>query len=190
MCFYTDIRFEGSVNYVREGKVFSFPVNKDELISFIIGTPQLCCSKIILQKHQFNPQLSIGEDMEMLFRITAEYPLIYLPNQPTVVEVEHEGRSVANHSKSSEKQLETLQIMFSGSHPANAVSLKQKKWLRSAVLFNASKDYLLENNIIGVKYLIRSIVTKPFQQITKYKLNLLFSYFCRKDKLKRLLSNE
>ena len=190
VCFYTDIRFEGSVNYVREGKVFSFPVNKDELISFIIGTPQLCCSKIILQKHQFNPQLSIGEDMEMLFRITAEYPLIYLPNQPTVVEVEHEGRSVANHSKSSEKQLETLQIMFSGSHPANAVSLKQKKWLRSAVLFNASKDYLLENNIIGVKYLIRSIVTKPFQQITKYKLNLLFSYFCRKDKLKRLLSNE
>lgn len=192
-CYFTDIEYrndEKGTSVLKKGREYPFPMDVDMLIQDIIATPQICCSREILQKHQFNPQLSIGEDMELLFRITAEYPLIYLPNQPTVVEVEHEGRSVANHSKSSEKQLETLQIMFSGSHPANAVSLKQKKWLRSAVLFNASKDYLLENNIIGVKYLIRSIVAKPFQQVAKYKLNLLFSYFCRKGKLKHLLSNE
>ena len=191
-CYYTDIEYlneqSGSVT-IKTGKSYQFPIDVDVLIQDIIATPQLCCATEILRKHQFNPQLSIGEDMELLFRITNEYPLIYIPNQATVVEVEHEGRSV-NHSESSEKQLEALRIMFSGNHPANKVSRKQKKRLRSAVLFNASKDYLLENSIIGIKYLIWSLLTKPFQRITKYKLNLLFSYFCRKSKLKQLLSDE
>ena len=126
----------------------------------------------------------------MLFRLTAEYPLIYISNQATVVEVEHEGRSVANHSQSSEKQLETLNVMFCKGHPANQVSKQKKNWLLSAVLFNASRDYLLEGNIRGVKYLIRSLIVKPFQKVTRYKLNILFSYFCRKQKLKDLLVNE
>ena len=189
-CYYTDIRFEGYKNYIRTGKYFQFPIDKDELISFIIGAPQLCCATKILQKHQFNPVLSIGEDMELLFRITAQYPLIYIPNQATVVEVEHEGRSVAIHSKSSEKQLEALKIMFSKGHPANKVSRQQKKWLLSAVLFNASRDYLSDRNCKGVKYLIRSLFAKPIQKNTKFKLNLLFSYFCRKQNLNELLQDE
>ena len=189
-CFYTDIRFEGYENYIREGKPFYFPINKDDLIRFIIGAPQLCCSTEILRKHQFNPALSIGEDMELLFRITAEYPLIYMPNQVTVVEVEHDGRSVAMHSKASEKQLKTLKVMFSKGHPANMVSRKQKKWLRSAVLFNASRDYLIGRDLVGIKYLLKSLIVNPIQKNTKYKLNILFSYFCRKQKLKELLSDE
>ena len=192
-CYYTDIEYlneQRGSNTIKTGKPYLFPIDVDKLIQDIIATPQLCCAMEILRKYQFNPKLSIGEDMELLFRITNEYPLVYIPNQATVVEIEHEGRSVFHHSKSSEKQLETLQIMFSGSHPANKVSRKQKKWLRSAVLFNASKDYLLENSIIGIKYLIWSLLTKPFQRITKYKMNLLFSYFCRKSELKQLLSDE
>ena len=189
-CFYTDIRFEGCENYIRKGKPFHFPINKDELICFIIGAPQLCCSTEILRKHKFNSALSIGEDMELLFRITDEFPLVYVPNQATVVEVEHEGRSVTMHSKSSEKQLKTLKVMFSKGHPANKVSRKQKKWLRSAVLFNASRDYLLEHNSKGVKYLIQSLFAKPIQTHTQFKLNILFSYFCRKQKLNELLRYE
>lgn len=192
-CYYTDIEYineRSGSKMLKIGKPYQFPIDVDLLIQDIIATPQICCAAEILRNHQFNPQLSIGEDMELLFRITNEYPLVYIPNQATVVEVEHEGRSVANHSKSSEKQLKTLRIMFSGSHPANKVSRKQKKRLRSAVLFNASKDYLLEYSIIGIKYLIWSLLTKPFQQVTKFKMNLLFSYFCRKSKLKQLLSDE
>ena len=192
-CYYTDIEYrnEGKdSSVIKTGRNYPFPMDVDMLIEDIIATPQICCATEILRKHQFNTSLSIGEDMELLFRITAESPLIYVPNQATVVEVEHEGRSVANHSISSEKQMNALRVMFSKGHPANKVSRKQKKWLRSAVLFNASKDYLLGNDIFGVKYLIKSIIAKPFQRVTKYKLNLLFLYFCRKDKLKHLLSNE
>lgn len=192
-CYYTEIEYndvaQGCVK-IKKGKEYPFPMDVDLLIQDIIATPQLCCATEILQKHQFNPALSIGEDMELLFRITAEYPLIYVPNQATVVEVEHEGRSVANHSKSSEKQLRTLRVMFSKGHPANAASSKQKRWLLSAVLFNASKEYLADGSIVGLKYLLKSLIVKLFQKNTKYKLNILFSYFCRKQKLNELLQDE
>lgn len=192
-CYFTDIEYrnegKGS-SVIKTGRRYPFPMDVDMLIQDIIATPQLCCATEILRKHQFNPALSIGEDMELLFRITEEYPLVYVPNQATVVEVEHEGRSVAIHSKSSEKQLKTLKVMFSKGHPANKVSRKQKKWLRSAVLFNASRDYLLEHNSKGVQYLIQSLFAKPIQKNTKFKLNILFSYFCRKQKLNELLRYE
>lgn len=192
-CYFTDIEYrneETGASQIKTGRKYPFPMDVDMLIQDIIATPQLCCATEILRKHQFNPALSIGEDMELLFRITADYPLIYVPNQATVVEVEHEGRSVAVHSKSSEKQLETLKIMFSKEHPANKASKQQKKWLLSAVLFNASRDYLLDQKCKGVKYLIRSLFAKPIQKNTKFKLNLLFSYFCRKQNLNELLQDE
>ncbi len=192
-CYYTGIEYRNetkSSSVIKDGKEFEFPINKDELIQEIIATPQICCATEILKKHQFNTCISIGEDMELLFRISDEYPLIYLLNQATVVEFEHENRSVAQGSASSQKQLQTLQIMFSKGHPANNCSTKKKHWLISAVLFNASKEFLLNGNILGVKYLLASILICPNAQNTKYKLNLLFSYFCRKQKLKELLKNE
>ena len=192
-CYYTDIEYNDvakGIVKIKEGKDYPFPMDLDLLIQDIIATPQLCCATEILRKHQFNSTLSIGEDMELLFRITAEYSLIYIPNQATVVEVEHEGRSVTNHSKSGEKQLKTLKVMFSKGHPANAASRKSKRWLLSAVLFNASKDYLADGKNTGLKYLLKSLMVMPIQKNTKYKLNILFSYFCRKQRMRKLLSDE
>lgn len=192
-CYFTGIEYfneQTGCGNIKDGHSYPFPMDVNLLIQDIIATPQICCATEILRKHQFNPALSIGEDMELLFRITAEYPLIYMPNQVTVVEVEHDGRSVAMHSKASEKQLKTLKVMFSKGHPANMVSRKQKKWLRSAVLFNASRDYLIGRDLVGIKYLLKSLIVNPIQKNTKYKLNILFSYFCRKQKLKELLSDE
>ena len=191
-CFYTDIRFEGCENYIREGKYFEYPINKDELIDFIIGAPQICCSKNILCKHQFNPQLSIGEDMELLFRITAEYPLIYIPNQASVVEIEHEGRSVAfaNKSKASEKELKTLKLMFSKSHPANNVSRKMKNRRLSISYFNASKNYILDGKWKGFAYLIKSICIDLNSMQLKYKINVAILFLLgRREKLITLLSD-
>lgn len=192
-CYFTGIEYFNELSgcgNIKDGHSYPFPMDVNLLIRDIIATPQLCCATEILRKHQFNPALSIGEDMELLFRITDEFPLVYVPNQATVVEVEHEGRSVAMHSKASEKQLKTLKVMFSKGHPANKVSGKQKKWLRSAVLFNASRDYLINRNLVGIKYLLKSLIVNSLQKNTKYKLNILFSYFCRKQKLKELLSDE
>src|SRR5574344_1298616 len=80
-CYFTDIKFEklnSKQKEIREGENISFPINNDHLIQMIIGAPQLCIAKKILKQFQFNPELSIGEDMELLFRIAAQYPIVYL----------------------------------------------------------------------------------------------------------------
>jgi glycosyltransferase involved in cell wall biosynthesis len=191
--YYTDICFEDAdtlKKYIKKGKSFTFPIDYDELIKTVIGTPQLCCSSEILKKHHFNPELSIGEDMELLFRIAAEYPLIYLENNASITEIDHQNRSVANRSEASVKQLQTLKVMFSGNHPAKQISKKEKRLLYSAVFFNASTHWVGEQKLIGLYYLLKSIVKAPFSEQTKYKINLIFAfYFRKKSKIKSLLES-
>ena len=192
-CYYTDIEYndvaQGSVK-IKKGKEYPFPMDVDLLIQDIIATPQLCCATEILRKHQFNPSLSIGEDMELLFRITADYPLIYIPNQATVVEVEHEGRSVAfaNKSKASEKELKTLKLMFAKPYPASKVSARQKRARLATAYFNASKNYLLDGKWKGFVYLLKSIFVDLHSEQLKYKVNVAVSFLsCNKGNLKSLL---
>jgi glycosyltransferase involved in cell wall biosynthesis len=185
-CYYTDIEYFNEQNgnkTLKKGKPYQFPIDVDLLIQDIIATPQICCATEIFRKYQFNPQLSIGEDMELLFRITAEYPLIYIPNQATVVEVEHEGRSVAfaNKSKASEKELKTLKLMFSKLHPANKVSRCMKNRRLSVSYFNASKNYLLDGKWQGFVYLLKSICKDLKSKQLKYKINVAVSFLMRRE---------
>jgi len=183
-CYYTGIEYCNEANLssvIKGGKEFELPVNKDELIQEIIATPQICCATTIIRKYQFNPQITIGEDMELLFRITDEFPLVYLPNQATVVEFEHEERSVSfkNKSIAAEKELKTLRLMFSKGHPANGVKKQNKRARLSRAYFNASTNYVLSMNRKGFYYLIKSILLDPFSAQTKYKLNILWSFILR-----------
>lgn len=193
-CYYTPIEYRNDVkgtSIVKEGRDYSFPIDVNVLIQDIIATPQICCAIEILRRHQFNPALSIGEDMELLFRITEEYPLIYVPNQASVVEIEHEGRSVsfANKSRSSEKELKTLHIMFAKPHPASAISRKKKRERLAISYFNASKNYLLEGKLKGLVYLVQSILYDMQSEQLKYKCNIALSYITgKKNKLHLLLS--
>ena len=192
-CYYTDIEYNDvakGIVKIKKGKEYPFPMDVDLLIQDIIATPQLCCSTEILRKHQFNSSLSIGEDMELLFRITAEYPLIYIPNQATVVEVEHEGRSVAfaNKSKASEKELTALKLMFTQPHPASNVSARLKHARLATAYFNASKNYLLDEKWKGFVYLLKSICIDLHSEQLKYKVNVAASFLlCKREKLKNLL---
>jgi len=192
-CYYTDIKYNNTANGVvriKKGKEYSFPINVDSLIQDIIATPQICCATEILRKHQFNTALSIGEDMELLFRITAEYPLIYVPNQATVVEIEHEGRSVAfaNKSNASEKELKTLKLMFAKPYPASKVCARLKRARLATAYFNASKNYLLEGIWMGFGYLCKSIIIHLRSRQLKYKFNIALAFLmCRKNKVKSLL---
>ncbi|MBR4454516.1 MAG: glycosyltransferase family 2 protein [Bacteroidales bacterium] len=188
--FYTDIQFKkNSGVYIRTGLDFDYPINVNKLIKIIIGTPQWCCSASILQQFKFNPLLSIGEDMELLFRITDEYPLIYIPNQATITEIEHENRSVAfnNRSIASEKEIKTLKTMFSVSHPANRVRIRYKFKRLANAYFNASTNYILDMRWKGAKYLIYSILLDIFSLKSIYKANILLSFFMKNEhKLKKL----
>ncbi len=187
--FYTDIQHNypdnQSRNFCTQGRSFGFPIDYEELAQVIIATPQLCIATQILREYAFNPAITIGEDMELLFRIVQKYPIIYLPKNATIIEIEHQGRSVASRSTSSEKQFKALDLMFKTA--GNKLSQKIKRSLISGVLFRASHDYLMEGNLKGVKYLVQSILQYPQSLQTKYKINLILSFFFNKNKLKNML---
>jgi glycosyltransferase involved in cell wall biosynthesis len=186
--YYTDIRFEtedGSLLEIRKGSSLKYPIDYNELIQMIIGTPQLCIAAPILRKYTFNPSIVIGEDMELLFRIVQKYPIIYLPNSATITEVEHTGRSVANRSASSEKQFKALDLMFKTA--GNKLSRKNRRKVVSAALFRAAHNYLLDGDLRGVKYLFQSLFCDIQSPQTKYKINLILCFFYNKRKLKNML---
>lgn len=187
--FYTDIRHvfpeDESKNFVIRGKQLTIPPDYNELIQIVIATPQMCVATQILREYMFNPIVSIGEDMELLFRIAQKYPVVYLPNSATITEVEHTGRSVTNRSLSSEKQLKALSLMFKTA--GNKLLRKNKRKLKSAVLLNASYTYLREHKLKGLYYLLRSIIIYPQSEHTKYKCNILRSFCCNPQYLKEII---
>ena len=186
-----DYVFDSSKNYTRRAIPFQNPINPNQLIDVIIGAPQLCLHRQVFEKEVFNVDLVVGEDTELLFRFSHWFPFFYIDEKPTLFELEHENRSVANKSLSAEKQLKTLKVMFSGNHPANRVSVNKKRWLLSEVYLIASIDYLYDMRLNGLSYLLLSLWKNPSSNKTKYKLNLLIRFLLgQKNNLQKLLKQE
>lgn len=177
-----------SRNYIRYSKELQNPVNPNDLIGLIVGTPQLCISRVILLEFNFNINITIGEDTELLFRVLSKYPFFYIAGEPTIFEVEHINRSVKSRSVSSLKQIKTLKIMFSKNHPANKVEKSLKNKLISEVYFNASLDYFCDFKLKALKYILISLYKYPFSDKTLFKLNLIICLILfRKKRMKKLL---
>jgi len=177
--FYTDIIYhypEPDVKKHKKGRYFPYPIDYDMLILDVIATPQVCISKEILQKHTFNERFNVGEDMELWFRIAEEFPIEYLKeSEPTVIETEHEGRSVNYSSISNVTQIQTYRIMFSVGHPANKISgnLKRKKlgeaFLRASYYYSINK-----NKMYAIKSLLISFLYSPINMKLVFRINLLY----------------
>lgn len=82
------------------GKLISFPQPKIEarnnvewVVLATLGSPRTCVHRSIFTKHQFNPKVSVGEDVDLWVRVLKEYPLIH-NDAATVVFVTHGGRTV------------------------------------------------------------------------------------------------
>ena len=130
-----------------------------------------------MNEYLFDPEITIGEDMELLFRITTKFPIFYIEGEPTIFEIEHEHRSVNNRSVSSEKQLFTLKKMFAKGHPASVIPIRDKNKLLSEVYFNASIDYLISKRIKkGLGYLLNSIQKNIKSRKTKFKIFLFLGF--------------
>ncbi|MBM77808.1 MAG: hypothetical protein CL846_04945 [Crocinitomicaceae bacterium] len=174
-------------NYIRKGKKLEFPIKPNELFSIIIGVPQLCMSIKIAKKYNFNPNIVVGEDMEVLFRISEEFPIYYIDGSPTIYEIEHENRSVNYLNKSNIKQIDTFKLMFNKNHPASKVNwrLKRRKW--SEVYLRACYYYCLKKSFFnGFKYVFLSLFMNPFDKFT-FKINIAFSILLRKNKIEKLI---
>lgn len=175
-------------NYIRKGKNFNFPINPNKLISIIIGVPQLCIPKSIMKEFQFDSKISIGEDIELLFRITKKYPIFYIEGKTTIFEIEHENRSVNKSTNSCLKEQETFKLIFKKGHPGNKVSwkFKKKKWgtiyLRICYYY-----YHKKNRKLVAKNAMLSLINDPFDKF-KFKTNILIKSIFHFSEIKKLLN--
>jgi glycosyltransferase involved in cell wall biosynthesis len=176
--FYTAIRFEekGIELFVKdpgpvEGNVFDF------LYRAVIGTPQLCIHKEILDKNLFDINYTVGEDYELLNRIAKQYLLIYFPEQLTVVACEHNGRT-ADLSSSYLKHIEMLKHVIFELRPSFSSKKIPNIYLHDAYL-GLARSYLNEKNkyqmlisiCIACRYsLTHTLKLKVFLIITSFNI--------------------
>lgn len=169
MC-YTNISFEKNNNILQKTEisiedhisVFDF------IITAMIGAPQVCISREILLKHSFNPFFHIGEDLELWLRIVNEFPLIYLPNQYTVIATEHEGRSVNNIKINiGISQLKLFNFIFKDKHPGNFITKEIKKSRLSDTYFTIARHYMYNYKICYAFYWISKALLNNWKNIQK-----------------------
>lgn len=189
--YHYDIGFiypEKKNNYIRKGKNFNYPINPDELISIIIGVPQLCIPKSIMKEFQFDSKISIGEDVELLFRITKKHPIFYIEGKTTIFEIEHEKRSVNKSTNSCLKEQETFKLIFKKGHPGNKVSwkFKRKKW---GIIYLRTCYYYVhkKNRKLVTKNAMLSLINDPFDKF-KFKTNILIKSIFHFSEIKKLLN--
>lgn len=177
--FYTAICFEknGIVNE-REQLEFSSDSNiYDYIIQAIIGVPQVCMHKKILEIKSFNEKFCIGEDMELWLQVAHEYPLIYIKDQPTVVALDHEERSVnVKKFNNAKEQLVMLKYIFSEKKYKGKISGRVKSLAISNCYFNIAKHHIYNRNKYKAIFnLMISMIKCALHPQTKHKVFLIFS---------------
>jgi hypothetical protein len=147
----------------------------DFILQAVIGTPQVIVTRKLLLMEQFNPCLTIGEDMELWLRLAKHTKIVYIPKQATVIATDHDGRSVNyKFSNSGTKLLNTLDICFDKNHPGFKSSLDVRKKILSTTYMTIFKYWFYQGKRCkSIQYLLKSVFAQPQNEQTKYKLNLV-----------------
>ena len=182
--FYTGICFQKSHQIIRKTELLrdKFQNDFDFIVKSTIFCQQSCLKSEILKKHKFNPQFRIGEDMELWLRIVNEYHLIFLPDQFTIVIIDHEERSVNEKKFNPGKdQLNILKFIFQKDHPGYKVSKSLKKERISDTYFSISRHYIYNKNAgKAIVNLVKSIIKCSIHRQTKHKLFLIYNLLLKR----------
>lgn len=186
--FYTGICFEKDSIIIErtEIKRVDFINIYDFILKAIIGTPQACISKEILLQNNFNPKFRIGEDMELWLRIVNKYPLIYLPNQFTIVATDHEYRSV-NFYRNNVYEDVLLLVKYLKSNNNYKFSKQTLREVCSDCYFGISKFFICKDNRFkAILNIIYSIIIN-IKGNNKYKLNIMLNVLINFKKAKKII---
>lgn len=191
--FFTDLAIErdGILQNAKKQNEIKETRQYDKIITATIHCQQVCGARKIFHEYDFNPTIRIGEDLELWIRINEKYKLQYLPNQCTVVVVDHNTRSVNEQTANSGKEyLTTLKFVFSETHVGCMISHPLKKRLISNAFFTQFKYWFYQKNRIKcIWFLFRSILAYIRHEQTKYKVNLVLRmvYFQKFENINRIL---
>lgn len=172
--FFTGIKFD---NGSQIGYHSIPPKNEEEsiydfMMRATVATPRVCIHQNILVKHQFNPSFRIGEDTECWIRIAKEFPILYLTEQNTVIQTDHEERSVNLHKHNCAlEELQMLRYVFQAPHPGERVSNGVKKESLSNCYFHFAKHYMFNNKKAkAVFWILKSMHKSPLHSQNKHRL--------------------
>jgi len=174
--FYTGIYFETNGGFTKKMEWPNvYKTMMDYVVYNVIGNPQVCIHRLILEQHKYDKRFSISEDMELWIRIiNAGYPFIFL-DYYTVVATNHDERSVnIGTGNPYGKMLLLFKFIFSKEHPGHVVSKSMQRFVLSNAYYGQARHYIFVNNKWGAIYsLIKSVVLFVKSEQTKHKLFLL-----------------
>jgi len=114
------------------------------LLQHPIGPLQVCGAKSIFCKHSFNPQLRIGEDVELWLRMASDFKFQGIQSYQTVV-LEHEDRSVnLKKYNAAKEQLKQLDLIFRR-YSYEQISTSVRRKMKSDCYFNIAKHFMMNN---------------------------------------------
>jgi glycosyltransferase involved in cell wall biosynthesis len=151
--------------------------NPVEFVLFnVIGVPRACLPAQILKIYKFNPDISIGEDIELWVRVLEQYPLI-ATGEYTVVYTHHTERTVHESNKEAfTKSIEIIRRIIKNDSK-NRISKTMRKQLLSERYFCLAQHFEHEKQpfrMIGP--LIRSLFLTPSYRL-KEKIFMLLNNF-------------
>ncbi len=139
-----------------------------------IHSQQVCISAQIMHEFKYDPQFTIGEDMELWLRIAAKYPVHYLEKQFDVVVLEHDERSVnILRYNTGAEQLRLYHYIFTNQHSGKRISAKVKAY-KLASSFHAIARYniLRGKRLEALASTLRAIVADPRSDWAKLRVNV------------------
>jgi glycosyltransferase involved in cell wall biosynthesis len=174
--FYTAISYQTTTGNIERKELNrdGFSV-VDFILQAVIGTPQVIVSKELLILEQFNPSLTIGEDMELWLRLSKHAEIEFIPNQATVVATDHDERSVNfKFANPGIKLLKTFEICFDKDHPGFKSTREIRNKLLSVAYLTIFKYWFYQGKRLkSIYYLLKSILSQVKNEQTKYKMNLI-----------------
>lgn len=155
---------------VHKGKTSIF----EFLLLHPIGPLQVCIPAALLKTEQFNPNLRIGEDVELWLRLAKNCVFIPVDSFQTVA-LEHEDRSVnLKKYNAAKEQLKQLDLIFE-QYDYKQISKKVRSQLLSNCYFNSAKHFMMNNNIrVAIKKVVQSLFCDPRNIQFKHRILTLY----------------
>jgi len=133
----------------------------EQVLLNMIAPPRACIHHKILAEFQFNPEYSIGEDLDLGVRIARKYPIMH-NNVYSIVRLSHEGRSVNLHNLEPFTQhIDRIkQILIEDGQ--RYISNEVKKEILAEAHFNLGRHYLFKKQKVkAIQILVKSLAIYP-----------------------------
>lgn len=136
----------------------------------VLGSPRTCVHRDVFKKYRFNPDISVGEDVDLWVRVFREFPVIY-NEAATVAFVTHPGRTVIRE-ESFFSSLENLKRIIREDH-RKLISARVRRTTLSNAYLRIAQYYINTNRRIkALTYLFYGLMRFPGHR-TKEKIYLI-----------------